>query len=71
MLLLNLLVWFGGCILCAWPHVKCICNGAIVVFMFSVGVCPGILTGDGKSEEICISCLVSERWMCRMKDTYD
>lgn len=39
LLLLDLPVSFGWCILCAWPHVKYISSGMIAVFMFSFDVC--------------------------------
>lgn len=60
LLLVDLLLWFS---LCVCPHVKCISTSTVAVFVF-VGMC--IHTVDGKSEEMCIFCLVSDGWMCRI-----
>lgn len=54
-----------GGVLCAWPHVQHISNGAIAsvyVFCWCVRTHTNFLT----LSIYCISCLVSDRWMCHI-----
>lgn len=53
-------MWFGWRVLFAPPHVRRISGGMTVVFTSSVDACAQWME---RIREICVSCLVSDRWM--------